>query len=112
MRILFIDDDEHIQTAVGEHLKVIYKVDVVAVYDGQEALDLLAKDTQFDCMVLDARMPNVDGREFLQRYKGNIPIIYSSAYGGETPASVAAVVPKPYGARELLDEIRRVTGKE
>jgi len=80
MRILFIEDDRATQVSVGEWFRLIFKFEVVSAYNGQEALDILLRDTRFDIIILDCRMPIMDGEEFLEHYRGTIPVIYSTAF--------------------------------
>lgn len=112
MRVLLVDDNICTQVAVGEFLKLLFKFEVVRAMNGQEALDKIAVEGSFDCIILDERMPVMDGMTFLQKYDGSIPIIYSSAYSEPPFRPVAAIYPKPYDSRLIGDEIVRICGEE
>ncbi len=109
MRILYIEDEEYNQIVVRESLKLHFGMEVVSAYNGQEGLDKLNSGEKFDCIILDVRMPVMDGDTFLEKYTGPIPIIYASAYKKDPPRSVAAIMPKPFSSREIGAEILRIT---
>lgn len=111
MRILFIEDDICTQVSVTEYLRFLYKMDIVRARHGREGLDMLASGEHFDCIILDERMPVMCGGEFLEHYKGPVPIIYSSAYDDGPPKPVSGVVSKPYNIRTLGAMILRLGGQ-
>ena len=111
MRILFIEDDRATQVSVGEWFRLIFKFEVVSAYNGQEALDILLRDTRFDIIILDCRMPIMDGEEFLEHYRGTIPVIYFTAFSSPPPRPVAAEVPKPYDIKALVSTMRQICGE-
>lgn len=65
-RILIVEDEVNLNEAYQIILKKAGH-EVAAAYDGQEGLDT-ANQFQPDLILLDLRMPNVDGVEFLRRY--------------------------------------------
>lgn len=64
MRILVADDEQELTEVLAEILRrAHYSVDVV--YNGQDALDYgLAEN--YDCLILDIMMPELDGLQVLQ----------------------------------------------
>jgi two-component system response regulator len=66
-RILLIDDEKDIAELVVEILKDEY--DVEFVLSGKAALGVLSKDRNFDLILLDIIMPEMDGWEFLDNLK-------------------------------------------
>ena len=64
--LLLLEDDPHLAPMVAELLADHY--DVTVVGDGQRALQL-AGDGQFDVLVLDRRVPSVDGVEVVRRLR-------------------------------------------
>ncbi len=78
--VLVVDDDETIQDYFGRVLKD-YRV--VRASTGEEALEITRKNTP-DLVLLDIRMPGIDGIETLRRIKeidDSITVIMLSAYG-------------------------------
>jgi YesN/AraC family two-component response regulator len=67
-RILVVDDDEAVLfTYRGLLTRAGYRVQTAA--SGEEGLPLLGQE-QFDLIILDLKMPGMDGVEFLRRLRG------------------------------------------
>jgi CheY-like chemotaxis protein len=112
--ILVIDDDDSIRQIVRLCLSDEgYRV--LEAPNGQAALAMLA-DAQVRLILLDLRMPVMDGWEFARRYEGlpgpHAPIVAFVA--ALNPAQdcadldVAGIVNKPFDLDELLTAVRRV----
>jgi len=67
-RILVVDDDSGVREALSEFLLSLGYV-VVAVENGEEALAEYEKG-DFDVVMADLIMPNMDGMELLRRIRG------------------------------------------
>ncbi len=73
-RVLVVDDDEDDRLMMGTALtNAGYLVETVA--DGNAALDILAKDKNFSLVVLDLGMPNLTGRDVLERMRASSDLI-------------------------------------
>jgi len=81
-RILIIDDEQHIRQMMRLTLEAAgYVVD--EAHDGQEGLRLYGNGSAWDLIVLDQRMPGMDGLETLRRLKVSNPrarIVMATAY--------------------------------
>lgn len=81
-RILVVDDEENIRLLFKEELEEEgYEVDTAS--NGIEALEKI-KESQFDVIVLDIKMPVMDGIQALNAIKNinkDQPVILCSAYG-------------------------------
>jgi DNA-binding response OmpR family regulator len=79
---LIVDDEKNIRFTLAETLAALpLEADVAA--DGEEALRLL-EDNRYSLMLLDLRMPGMDGIEVLRRVREirpEIPVILLTAYG-------------------------------
>jgi CheY-like chemotaxis protein/signal transduction histidine kinase/CHASE3 domain sensor protein len=64
-RVLVVEDDARQRDSVV-HLIGDDDVEISAVEDGAKALDLL-KQTVYDCMIIDLKLPDMDGSELLER---------------------------------------------
>jgi CheY-like chemotaxis protein len=64
-RVLLVEDDERQRDSVVQ-LIADNDVEISAVGSGEEALDLLRSQI-FDCMIIDLKLPDMQGNELLQR---------------------------------------------
>jgi CheY-like chemotaxis protein len=81
-KILVVDDEENIRLLYEEELKE-EGYEVITASNGREGLESV-KAYNPDLVVLDIRMPEMDGIEFLRTIREthrNLPIILSTAYG-------------------------------
>ena len=112
-RVLLVDDDTGIRSAVGDFLSG-YGFQVVSVGDAQSADRELARQ-KFDVAVLDVMLPGEDGLSLCRRLRarGNMPIIMISAAGDTTDRIIGietgadAYLPKPCSPHELLAHVRQ-----
>ncbi len=112
-RILIVDDDESIRQIVRLCL-TDEGFQVCEAANGQAALEVLA-EFQPDLILLDLRMPVMDGWEFARRYEQlpgeHVPIIaFVAALNAEQECamlSTASIVTKPFDLDDLLTAVRR-----
>ncbi|SEO61683.1 multi-sensor hybrid histidine kinase [Duganella sp. CF517] len=67
-RVLLVEDDDRQRDSVVQLISDD-DVDIVDVGSGEEALALL-RTTIFDCMIIDLKLPDMQGNELLQRMSG------------------------------------------
>jgi CheY-like chemotaxis protein len=79
-RILVIDDDDLVRTAVQQMLEN-KGFDVVVAAQGQHALRIL-DDSHFDAIVVDIFMPDMDGLETIKALRERSPDIAIVAMSG------------------------------
>jgi two-component system chemotaxis response regulator CheY len=70
MKVLLVDDSNPIAMVVSQMLKEAGH-DVVRAKDGQDAVDIIMQDNNFQCILLDWNMPEMDGLEFLKYNQSN-----------------------------------------
>ncbi len=113
IKILLVDDEEHIRLLFKEELEEEgYAIDLAS--NGVEALEKV-KAQRFGLVVLDIKMPGMDGIQTLNEIKKidkDQPVILCSAYGEfkqdfSSWVSDAYVV-KSADTRELKDAIRKI----
>lgn len=120
MRLLIAEDEKSLADALCEILTLNkYSVDVV--YDGEEALDYLESDIEYDGVILDIMMPKVDGITVLKtmrKNKNNTPTLMLTAKS-EIDDKVLGLdsgaddyITKPFETKELLARIRAITRRE
>ena len=114
MKILVVDDEVRIREVVSEYAKVSgFECDQAS--DGLEAIEMVIKN-DYDCIVLDIMMPELDGFIALKRIKEikNIPVIMLSARQEEYDKlfsfdlGVDDYVTKPFSPKELMARIKVV----
>ena len=113
MRILIIEDERKIALAIKKGLEQeLFAVDVV--HDGQEGLNF-ALDEQYDLIVLDRMLPELDGMEVCRQLRASdkkMPILMLTAKdrvgdrvdGLEAGADDYLI--KPFAFEELLARVR------
>jgi len=72
MRVLFVDDEKDFLETLIKRMKKRH-VDAYAASSGTEALQLI-RESSFDVVVLDVRMPDMDGIEVLRAIKTIAPL--------------------------------------
>jgi two-component system, OmpR family, response regulator CpxR len=72
-KILLVDDEKKYVQTLSKRL-MMRELESAVVYDGESALEL-ARDDEPDVMILDLRMPGIDGIEVLRRVKTDHPAI-------------------------------------
>jgi two-component system response regulator MprA len=111
-RVLVVDDDPAVRSAIARTLRVDYEVDEAA--DGAEALAHHASSTA-DAIVLDLLMPNVDGLEVcrtLRRRHDPVPILVVTARDAVDDrvegldAGADDYLVKPFAVEELRARLR------
>jgi response regulator arlR len=113
MKILVVEDERDLNRIITKHLKKNnYSVD--SCFDGQEALDFISY-SEYDLIITDIMMPNVDGYEFIDKLranKNNTPVIMLTAKDALEDKIVGLdsgaddYIVKPFEFDELLARIR------
>lgn len=89
-KVLLVDDEEEFVKALSERLQMRGLGSDLA-FDGEQALQIV-KDQEPDVMVLDLKMPGIDGMEVLRRVRKAYPqvqVIILTGHGTEKDAEEA-----------------------
>jgi CheY-like chemotaxis protein len=83
-RILIVDDKPETIRAFREALEAHGQYELLEVTSGQQALDLIQLSLHFDLVILDLRMPGIDGFDVLQALRSNtstahVPVLVLTA---------------------------------
>jgi DNA-binding response OmpR family regulator len=101
MKVLLVDDEEEFVKALAERLKM-RDLRSDTVLDGEEALSYV-EGQEPDVMVLDLKMPGIDGMEVLRQVRKaypNIQVIILTGHGSERHEEEA----KRLGAFDYLEK--------
>lgn len=117
-KVLLVDDEREFVQTLSERLFMRDMGSAVA-YDGESALELIQEDEP-EVMILDLRMPGIDGIEVLRRVKQTNPdieVIILTGHGSETDRATCmelgafAYLQKPVDIDRLSETIRRANEK-
>jgi len=69
MRVLYVEDNEEARESTLGLLSNIF-TDIVVAVDGEDGLNTFLKDTtEYNLIISDINMPNMNGREMIQRVR-------------------------------------------
>jgi len=113
-RILLVEDERGVREAVSTFLGE-QGYDVVTAADGRRGLDVLREDAAFDLVILDIRMPGLNGWEFRAAQKcdaalAQIPVVVLTGDGSPQARAIDAdaLLGKPVVPMQLLETVRRL----
>jgi DNA-binding response OmpR family regulator len=113
-RILLVDDEPELRRALADQLRLHEEFEVREAADGAAALALLETE-EFDAVLLDVALPDLDGREVcrLMRRKGiHIPVILLTGLNGDADTILGLdsgandYLTKPFRIGVLLARLR------
>ncbi len=120
MKILFVDDEKaFLDTLIKRLDKRGLKAE--AVYDGQSAVNFMAEATNIDVVVLDVKMPGMDGLETLRAIKADHPLVEVIMLTGHATVENAIegmkrgafdYLMKPCNLEELIAKIEEAASKK
>lgn len=119
MKVLIVDDEVKLADALGEVFRR-NKVLADVVYDGEDGY-FYAKKGDYDVVVLDVMMPDMDGFQVVQKLresKCNVPVLMLTAKD-EVSCRVKGLdcgaddyLTKPFATEELLARVRALSRRQ
>lgn len=116
-RLLVVDDEDDVRMVIQMTLRQM-GYDVLAVSNGSEAVaSFLDTSQQFGAVLLDLKMPGMDGwecRRELQRIRPGVPVILMSGFAPTPPPGDLAAriddvfLTKPFGRKGLTEALELV----
>jgi DNA-binding response OmpR family regulator len=113
MRVLLVDDEQELVSALGERL-CLRGIEAEWAISAEEALQRVETGT-FDIAVLDIKMPGVNGLELMQQLEAKRPgmqYIFLTGYGSEKDFETvshrcgeAAYLVKPIQIEDLIEKM-------
>ena len=114
-KILIVDDEPDIALILKLQLEDA-GYQTVHARDGVEALEAVRRDA-FSLIMLDIKMPRMDGLEVLSRIRGDeTPVVMMTAHGSEDIAVDAMkkgaldYISKPFSTDDMLQKVERAIG--
>jgi len=113
-KVLLVDDEEELVTALAERLQM-RGMETSVVYSGEQALHVIP-DKVPDVILLDLKMPGMDGLEVLRRVKKTHPpiqVVILTGHGSDKDAESATrlgafgYLRKPVDINELVQTLDR-----
>jgi two-component system, OmpR family, alkaline phosphatase synthesis response regulator PhoP len=118
-KILIVDDEKNIRMTIRQSLADM-DVECDTAVNGEEALSKL-KDTDFGLVLLDLRLPGMDGMDVLQKLREDRPdirVVIITAHGTIDSAVDAMklgagdFIQKPFSPEEIRELVSRVIQRE
>ena len=118
-RILLVDDEQGFTETMGKRLSK-RGYDVTTALDGQSGIDILSEKT-IDVVVLDVKMPVMDGMETLKAMKSAHPLVEVIMLTGHATVETAIegmksgafdYMMKPCDMNELISKITEAHDKK
>ncbi|WP_164848238.1 response regulator [Halobacteriovorax sp. HLS] len=121
LKVLVVEDEEEIRDFVGFCLEDFLgnRVEYFSSSDGLDALEK-TKTCKYDLIITDINMPNMDGKEFIQRVLSDqtinreTPVIVLSSYPdiGFDQDNLIYIMKKPFKIERLTNIVRIALGKK
>ncbi|WP_448874691.1 response regulator [Desulfobulbus propionicus] len=117
-KLLLVDDEREFVQTLSERLSM-RDIDSAVVYDGESALDLMGTDDP-EVMILDLKMPGIDGFEVLRKTKAtrpNVEVVILTGHGSEEDKATClqlgafAYLQKPVDIEELSATLKQAYAK-
>ena len=113
-RVLVVDDEKLIVKGIRFSL-LLDSLEVDCAYDGEEALNM-AKENDYDLILLDVMLPKMDGFEVCQQIRefSDVPIIMLSAKGDDMDKILGLdygaddYITKPFNILEVKARIKAI----
>jgi len=118
MKTLLIDDDEWIRDSMSLFFEG-EGCDLLAVETAEEGMEKLERQ-EYDIIIVDYRLPGMDGLEFIERIRNSHPNVLTlliTAYGTKeiltkaTHVGVQGFIDKPFTIKTLEDALSRLIKK-
>jgi len=117
MNVLLVDDEEELVATMAERLSM-RGIDAAYATSGEAALEM-ARDRDFDLVVLDVKMPGMHGLELMRRLEAvrpDLKYIFLTGHGSAedykacSEAGACSYLIKPANLEALINKIKEALG--
>ena len=118
--VMLVDDEAPFVETMTKRLRK-RELDVVSALSGQAALDILSQQQNIDVVILDVKMPGMDGLETLGKIKADYPlteVVMLTAHATVESAiegmklDAFDYLMKPCDIEQLMGKVREATQKK
>jgi DNA-binding NtrC family response regulator len=118
--VMLVDDEAPFVETMTKRLKK-RDLNVISAFSGPEALETLKKHQNVDVVILDVKMPGMDGLETLKKMKSGYPIIevvmltaHATVESGIEGMKLGAFdyLMKPCDMEQLMGKVKEATRKK
>jgi DNA-binding NtrC family response regulator len=118
--VMLVDDEAPFVETMTKRLQK-RNLTVITAFSGQEALETLGKHQNVDVVILDVKMPGMDGLETLKKMKSGYPIIevvmltaHATVESGIEGMKLGAFdyLMKPCDMEQLMGKVKEATRKK
>ena len=119
-KVLLVDDEEPFVETLAKRLTK-RELNVLTAFSGPEALEKLEKDPRIDVVILDVKMPGMDGIEALKQIKTDYPLVEVIMLTGHATVETAIegmklgaldYLMKPCDMEILMNKVREAASKK
>ncbi|MFA5144014.1 MAG: response regulator [Candidatus Omnitrophota bacterium] len=118
--VILVVDDEREATMSLRGFFAALGYDMLTAFDGKEALEIIDSGRRIDLILLDIRMPGIDGIQILEHLRqtdSGTKVIVITAYDKDVKDEVEGLgvdgfLTKPIDLSKLIDNVRRVIDRK
>ena len=117
--VLLVEDEDTVR-AVAERALTRQGYTVVTAADGDEGLEAIKADSEFDLVVSDVVMPSMDGPAMakeIRKLAPKMPVLFMSGYAEEQLRREIDIegmhfIPKPFSVQQIATKVAQVLGAQ
>lgn len=118
--VLLVDDEVGFVESFSERLE-LRDFEISKAFSGQEALEILEKDKIIEVVILDVKMPGMDGIETLAEIKKNHPLVEVMMLSGHADVESAIegmkqgafdYLMKPVDIDQIISKVNEAASKK
>lgn len=119
MKNILVAEDEEFNFLYIEVLLANENYNLIRAYNGEEAVEIVKTNSQIDLILMDIKMPKMNGFEatkIIKKLKPDLPVVAQSAYSTSNNKNEAfecgcsEFISKPFSKELLLETIKFYIG--
>lgn len=109
-KVLFVEDEKEIRETTHSFLKKIFN-HIVTATNGEDGLEKFKLNKDFDVIITDVAMPELDGKEMVNQIKlldPNIKVVYITATNQDSYDLDDIYFKKPLSFEDMIELLERL----